>query len=79
MAELILGILIGIAIMAIFGGITSYRSNKEWFEHYNQLIEDNHKFNQQVNDSWYDFCTKMIQRLTEEKETNMNGEIHNDD
>lgn len=67
MAELILGILIGIVIATIIWGIVDYKSNMEWFEHCNKLNDDNYKFNQQVNESWNDFCMKMINKLTEEK------------
>lgn len=71
MAELILGFLIGIVVATIVWGIISYKSDMEWFEHCIKLNDDNHKFNQQINENWNDFCTKMINRLTEEK-----GEIN---
>lgn len=68
MTELILGFLIGIVVATIVWGIVSYKSDMEWFEHCIKLNDDNHKFNQQINENWNDFCTKMINRLTEEKE-----------
>lgn len=51
MAELILGILIGIVVATIIWGIASYKSNMEWSEHCIKLNDDNHKFNQQVNEN----------------------------